>query len=408
MDVVGRWTKGLLHLMVGGACAALVAWLGYGFALTLSRSDGAVRAATVALILLAVVVVGMLLVAPPVRAAEVALAGTLLDVSLPEPAEASSWESRARGLAWAVVVIVLGGLSLLALLWCLPQGAWLVVAGFTETARADLPPGLARWPRPLLVFLGVGLAAAGVLVQPLLVGLLERLAPRTLGSTAGDLLVHAERERRRLLEVNDLARELHDSVGHALTAIGVQAEAGARVAGQDPDYARQALRRIADTTQRAVAELDDVLGTLRAGAGAGANGAGAGLEDVVELVGELGPRGSGLLAVEQTGEVDRAVARTTYRVLQEALTNARRHGSGEPRGHVRVADGRVQVLIENAVDSSAGGAGERSRGGLGLVGMRERVALARGTLQYGPVAAEGAEVWRLEAELPAVTEGERR
>lgn len=404
--MVGRWTKGLLHLLVGGACAALVVWLVFGFSQTVTHTEGPVRAAMAVVVLLTVVVVGALLLAPPVRPAEVALAGALLEVSLDEPADTTSWEARARGLLWALAVVVLGGVSLLALLWCLPQGVWMAVAAFAPGAREDLPGALSGTPAPVLLLVGVLVAALGVVVQPVLVALLRTLAPVVLGPTGADLLAREEERRRELLRANALARELHDSVGHALTAIGVQAEAGVRVAGQDPDFARAALERIVETTRRAVDELDEVLGTLRGTAAdpdapADHPRGAAGLDGVVDLLGEAGPRGAGAVTVDAAGGVGPTAARTAYRVVQEALTNARRHGTGGLRGRVAVEDGTLRVRLDNP----AAGAAPGPTGGRGLVGMRERVELAGGALEAGPVEIDGARWWRVEARLPAREDG---
>src|SRR5699024_10517256 len=75
--MLGRWTKGLLHLLVGGACAALVAWLAFGFSTTVIHTHGPVRWLMAALVGLSILVALALLLAPPVRAAEVALATAL-------------------------------------------------------------------------------------------------------------------------------------------------------------------------------------------------------------------------------------------------------------------------------------------------------------------------------------------
>ncbi|QFG67348.1 sensor histidine kinase [Ornithinimicrobium pratense] len=392
--MVTRWTKGLLHLLVGGACAALVAWLVFGFSQTVVHTTGPTRVAMAALVLVTVVLVAWLLLAPPVRPAEVALARALLEVDLPDPADTSSWGARGRGLVWAAAVIVLGGVSLLALLWCLPQGLAMLVLAFGDASGRVLPAGLARLPTVLLVLLGLLVAATGLLVQPLLVALLRTLAPRTLGPTAEDRLAHAAQQRREMLRANELARELHDSVGHALTAIGVQAEAGARVADADPAFARQALEQISMTTRAAVAELDDVLGTLRRG-----DPHPPGAPSLRDLLAPFGTDGTATVRFDLPGEVDGTVEHTAYRVVQEALTNARRHGAGTPTGSVRLQDGWFEVLLENPVATTDGSAPRT--GGHGLLGMRERLALLGGTLQAGPVTVDGEQRWRLLARFPA-------
>ncbi|WP_162802053.1 sensor histidine kinase [Ornithinimicrobium murale] len=408
--MIGRWTKGLLHLLVGGACAALVAWLTFGFSMTIVNTQGPVRLVMAALVVLAGVIVAALLLASPVRAAEVGLASTLLEVPLAAPADQSSWESRRRGLLWAVLVILLGGASLLALLWCVPQGLWMLVAAVDDGVAGSLPELLRSVPGIGLGAMGLGLVLVGIFGQVALVALLRWLAPRVLGPTSTDRLLRAEEEHARLLRSHELARELHDSIGHALTAIGVQAEAGSRVAAHDPAFAQRALEQIAETTRSAVSELDGVLGSLRRGAdpppSAAEDGRRApdavqalpGLGSVIALLGDLGPRGQGTISCQEaSGEVDEGAAHTAYRVVQEALTNLHRHGTGEGRGQVRVENGQIMILLENPVRSAA----TARSGGHGLVGMRERLALAGGSLAAGPVSLDGQAWWRLEATLPA-------
>lgn len=396
--MLGRVTKGLLHLLVGGACAALVSWLVFGFTQTLLATQGPVRLTMASLVLLTLLLVTWLLLAPAVRPAEVALARALLEVELPEPVDTTSWGSRGRGLLWAVLVITLGGVSLFALLWSVPQGAALVVAAW-GAADDLLPTMLEGWHPVLLTLTGLALSAAGVLLQPLLVQLLRSLAPTALGPTDGDRLAQAERHRRDLLRSHELARELHDSIGHALTAIGVQAEAGARVARTDPDFARQALDRIAVSTRDAVAELDDVLGALRRGtdptravtATPGGRAGSPALSAVADL---LAPGDA--VRIDATGDLNELAGRTAYRVVQEALSNARRHGVGDPAGHVRVRGGWVEVHLENRVGSDTPAA----TGGRGLLGMRERITLVGGTLESRPHPLDGAPGWRLTARIP--------
>lgn len=393
-----RWTRGLLHLMVGGACAALVAWLAFGFTQTVLSTEGAVRVGILALVVLSVALVGVLLLAPSVRPAEIALARSLLDVDVPDPAD-RGWGARARGGLWALLVLVLGGASLLALLWALPVAVLALVATFSVRARDQLPGWLDGSPPAVYVLVGVALLVLGVGGQPVLITALRRLALPVLGPTARERQALADRERDRLLRANHLARELHDSVGHALTAIGVQAEAGVRVAAGDPEFARAALERIAATTRQALQELDEVLGALRAG---GQDGRGAGgLGDVVELLGDLGPGGRGLVACSTgVGVVDGEAARTAYRVVQEGLTNARRHGDGEVTGHVRVVDEVVEIELLNRLVREPQGRPVRA-GGRGLRGVRERMALVGGTLEAGPADLRGEPGWRLAARFPA-------
>ncbi len=94
-------------------------------------------------------------------------------------------------------------------------------------------------------------------------GLLARWAPELLGPTPADRLAAAEQRAADLAVRNRLARELHDAVGHALSAVTLQASAARRVLDHDPEFVREALAAIEDTTRRTVGELDAVLGVLR-------------------------------------------------------------------------------------------------------------------------------------------------
>ncbi|MGC5628633.1 sensor histidine kinase [Georgenia sp. Z1344] len=421
--MAGRWIRGLLHLLVGGACGALVAWLGYGFTVTIVSTDGPAQVAVAALVAVSAAVVVTLLLAPPVRAAEVALARALLATDLPEPLDTTSLEARGRGLLWAGVVLLLGSVSLGTILWAVPQGVVLVVAAFAPVTRETAVPFQIADAHPVvLVGLGVALLAGGIALQPLLVRLLERLAPRVLGPTPADRLAHADAERTRLRAANALARELHDSIGHSLTAIGVQAEAGARVAARDPELARESLGRITGLAQRAVAELDDVLGMLRQGDEAGRTATQPernGLPDVLALLGDLAPGGTeGVEVGVRPGEVDDETAAVAYRVVQEALTNAQRHGVDGPTGSVSVTDGLLQIVIANRMrvedhpgqgrpEQSRRSRGRRSPGRHGLLGMRERVEALGGSLVVGLAPPSGGEpIWQVRATLPARVEEE--
>jgi signal transduction histidine kinase len=405
--------------MLGGACAALIAWLGYAFTISLMNlgAGGPQRVIMTALVILGIGVAAMLLTAPPVRGAAVALARTLLAVELPTPADDASLAGRVRGLVWACAVIVLGGLSLLALLALIPQGAILLLAAVDDSSRGMIVawPGPYA-PAPLLVALGAAALAIAVGTPLLCVRALERLAPRMLGPTDADRLAHAQAERRRLLEANALARDLHDSVGHALTAIGVQAEAGARVAEADPDFARRALATIAAESRRAITDLDGVLGTLRAatpddgparrsapapeahlsdveptptlterlralGVGRASDDGGAGFPDVTFDVGEEPPPG---------------LAENAYRIVQEGLTNARRHGTGVVNGAITGRDGELVIRLENPVGEG------RPGGGRGLTGIRERAEQVGGRVEVGPITTEGAEPGRTGSPVPSV------
>nr|WP_105971856.1 histidine kinase [Streptomyces geranii] len=199
-----------------------------------------------------------------------------------------------------------------------------------------------------------------------------------------------EEARRRVAEERlRVARDLHDLLAHTITLIGVQTSVAAHVLAAVPDRldrtaVAKALDDIAETCRTARGELRTTLEVLREDQGAG-DGRGplpglAGLPDLAETA-----RASGA-EVELTvraDEVPPAVGAAAYRIVQEALTNAVRHG-GRDDLTVRVRlDGGGGVLRVEVADDGVG-ASEGTGHGFGLVGMRERARSAGGTLDAGP------------------------
>ncbi len=198
-----------------------------------------------------------------------------------------------------------------------------------------------------------------------------------------------------------IARELHDIVAQCLSVMVVQATAGQRVT--TGDGVAEALESVAEAAAQAQAEIGRLVELLSGAAQAGPQaGSPAGLALVDELVRRASVTG---LAVNCrfAGRYDRlapAASQVAYRVVQEALTNALKHAPGAPvditvQGH----DADVQVTVVNAAPLRQTSSLERSGGGFGLAGMRERVAVCGGSLTSGPTAAGG---WRVSAVLPAV------
>ncbi|MFJ4788694.1 sensor histidine kinase [Streptomyces sp. NPDC088794] len=248
-----------------------------------------------------------------------------------------------------------------------------------------------------------------------------------------------EEARRRVAEERlRIARDLHDLLAHSITLIGVQTSVAAHVLTADPERldrkaVAQALDDIAGTCRTARGELRTTLEVLRAhdtvavadpGAGAGSVfGSVSGAED---MRGPL-PGIDGLAGLAETGRVAGAkvelsvradgippsVGAAAYRIVQEALTNAVRHGGREDltvRVGLWTADGTLRVSVRDdgtgGDAGSGGGAGPSDGGpGFGLVGMRERARSVGGTLDAGPGPAGGFEVT---ATLPLSREDEVR
>jgi signal transduction histidine kinase len=194
-----------------------------------------------------------------------------------------------------------------------------------------------------------------------------------------------------------LAREMHDLVGHSVTLMLVQASAARTVAVTDPEAALAAVDVVLASETRATAELDQLLAHLR-----GLDGQPAPLphRDIHELVSEA--RASGLdVQLEEFGQARPPTGGTVSifesRIVQEALTNVRKHAPG---AHVQVHIRHDPTAVEVRIDNDGG----RSQGelsslgaGQGLVGMRERVALVGGRFHAGPKQTGGFEV---EAVMP--------
>ncbi|MFC8669761.1 sensor histidine kinase [Streptomyces sp. NPDC057199] len=250
-----------------------------------------------------------------------------------------------------------------------------------------------------------------------------------------------EEARRRVAEERlRIARDLHDLLAHSITLIGVQTSVAAHVLTADPERldrkaVAQALDDIAGTCRTARGELRTTLEVLRAhdtvvgvggelGAAVGSgSGSGSGVED---MRGPL-PGIDGLAGLAETGRVAGAkvelsvradgippsVGAAAYRIVQEALTNAVRHGGREDltvRVGLWTADGALRVSVTDdgtggATDAGGGAGQSDGTPGFGLVGMRERARSVGGTLDAGPGPAKGFEVT---ATLPLSREGEAR
>jgi signal transduction histidine kinase len=194
----------------------------------------------------------------------------------------------------------------------------------------------------------------------------------------------AERERRLAAaeERGRIARDLHDSAGHAINVILVHAGMGRLQTERDPEKAREAFATIEEVARETVGEIDEMVRVLREDASLpGEVEPPAGLASLEGLVERH--RAAGLHVTSSVhGErrpLPAAVDSGVYRIIQEALTNAARHGNGNARVRIDFGERELAVFVENALDP--GSPARSDGGGHGLVGMRERAALLGGSLE---------------------------
>lgn len=209
-----------------------------------------------------------------------------------------------------------------------------------------------------------------------------------------------ELERMRLLEREQLARDLHDTVAHHVSAIAIQAQAGTAVAASDPDAAAEVLRVIEGEASRTLDEMRSMVRVLRRDERRERDDAAEllpspGLADVRRLA---GTDAAGLtIDVQVAGDADTippTVGATVFRLAQEAVTNARRHARNASRVDVRVQVDAAGIRLDVRDD------GEPAASvvpGYGLTGMAERAALLGGSCEAGPAPGGG---WAVTAVLP--------
>jgi signal transduction histidine kinase len=218
------------------------------------------------------------------------------------------------------------------------------------------------------------------------------LARRLLGLSPGERMAALEERTERLLERNRIARELHDSIGHALTVAVVQA--GAARAAADPGFTDRALGIIEETGRTALEDLERMLLVLRESTQPVSQRptlveADRLLESARASGAEVEAKVSGPLET-----LPGPVSREGYRILQEALTNVLRHSGPVPvRVMIDVTAGDLDLRISNPLPC---GGGADTTAGSGLRGIRERAALLGGEAWTGPSEGE----WRVSARLP--------
>ncbi|MFB6559516.1 sensor histidine kinase [Streptomyces sp. NPDC056400] len=355
----------------------------------------------------------------PVRPMSVAAVRAMCEVPGERLADgpARSWGARGRASAWWTLHLGTGALISGMTLAVPPMAVMLIVVPVVGQLR-DVRLGYGwfamdtgPYAAPLL---GIGLLAGLTLCAVGAGQLLARMAPVLLGPTAADRLAAAEERAADLALRNRLARELHDAVGHALSAVTLQAAAARRMLERDPGFVREALAAIEDTTRRTVGELDAVLGLLRDGDPARPDAAPAPTlaADLDGLLARTRVAGTTVTAHQDPGPagdwtaLPAIASREAYRIVQEGLTNALRHGAGPVDLRIRIQAGpdpahrELEITMTNPPAVPAEGRETRTTGGRGLRGAAERAALLGGSVEAGP----HGDRWRLRAVLPLAGE----
>jgi signal transduction histidine kinase len=205
-----------------------------------------------------------------------------------------------------------------------------------------------------------------------------------------------ELEQVKLLERERLARDLHDTVAHHVSAMAIRAQAGLATAAAHPDAATDALRVIEAEASRALAEMRSMVRVLRRDVPADLAPTPR-IADLAQLASAT--RAGPSVDVGISGDVDDlppSVGTAIYRLAQESVTNALRHARHATRIEVRVAADDTAVHLRVS-DDGDGAARPNGAPGFGLIGMIERADLLGGTCEAGPAAGRG---WTVTATLP--------
>lgn len=254
----------------------------------------------------------------------------------------------------------------------------------------------------VLAVAGLGLYASAATLATVIGSIVFLLLFVTVGTVVryrADLWQRQEREIRNAERLT-LARELHDTVAHHVSAIAVQAQAARVVAQTQPHRAAEILGAIEAEASNTLTQMRNMVRILREDE-EGADTAKLGVADLSALSRpDANPAVEVSVAVELT-HLPRSVDTAVYRLAQEALTNAVRHASGAT--HVAIEVSRVGSDVRlRVVDDGLCPPGMRARPGFGLIGMTERAQLLGGSLTACPGPDGG---WVVEAVIPAGSRG---
>jgi signal transduction histidine kinase len=299
-----------------------------------------------------------------------------------------------RSLAAAVLLVAFGFLSL-ALLKVLTVGAALAVvvsllrAGKAWAQTLAIPFVVLALVQPsfmavLVATLAPAAVWAGIAASARKEALLHRAARQAVATTLVEHTARGERAR--------IARELHDVVAHHISMIAVQAETARLTTPDLPDLGAQRFSEIGDRARTGLTEMRRLLGVLREGTEPELKPQPK-LQQLVDLLDDARLSANARLIVSGPPvPLDPGVELAAYRIVQEALTNARRHAPGA------AVDVELRYGRELRVRIRDNGPGPANLAGHGLAGMRERAAAVGGTLRAGPVDTVGG--FLVEAVLP--------
>ena len=253
---------------------------------------------------------------------------------------------------------------------------------------------------------GRGIALGEFPGTEILLGLLLWGGALVAGDRSRQRSARIERERRLAVaeERMRIARDLHDSAGHAINVILVQAGAARLLQEQDPAQSRAALETIEEVARETLTEIDRLVRVLREEDAVPAEQDGpvelptgvAALEALAERH-RAGGLEVGMSVEGPSRQLPRAVDQAAYRIVQESLTNALRHGRGAADVALTFGDDALEIAVTNPVAPDA----RAKDGGHGIVGMRERAVLVGGSLEAG--RDDG--VFRVRARLPYSGDG---
>ena len=265
----------------------------------------------------------------------------------------------------------------------------------------DTEDGFAYFTALSMVAFLAAAIAAGVLIRNR-----ERIfvdTERRAAAAEADRL--AEAERAVASERSRIAREMHDVVAHSMSVIAVQAAAGREIVHANPDKAAEVFARIESVGRESLAELRRMLGVLRdTGDGDASLSPQPGIADIAAAVAQSSASGVATELVVDGRQRDLApgIELAAYRIVQEALTNVRKHAGRTASATVRISY-EPHALVVEVTDDGSGAATSLSGigSGHGLIGMRERVEIYGGEFTSGPRPGGG---YAVRAVLPIVND----